>query len=73
MASRMVVVTIDTICGLFKDYCGMVGFPEDAKPLKLMFNPQERKLGILVESEEKMSGGAMEEVKFNIRRVYGVS
>jgi hypothetical protein len=70
--TRMVILTIETICDLFRDYCGMVGFPEDAKPIKLMFNPQERKLGIVVESETKMDK-PMEEIKFDIRRVFGVS
>lgn len=70
--SRLVVISIDSICGLFRDYVGLVGFPQDGKPVKLMLNPQERKLAVVVESDEWTGPQAPEQVKFEIRRVFSV-
>lgn len=73
-SKRMVILPIDTICNLFKDYCGELGFPKDAKPVKFLFKPTEMgKLAIVVESEEFTGPQNPEVVKFDIRRYYGVS
>lgn len=72
MRSRMIIIDIDSIVALLKDYCGQVGFPTDAVPVKFMLNPQEQKLGLVVESEEFRGPQAAEEVKFDLRRVFGV-
>ena len=72
MRSRMIIIDIDSICSLLKDYVGQVGFPADAVPLKFMLNPQERKLGLVVESEEFRGPQAVEEIKFDLRRVFGI-
>jgi hypothetical protein len=69
----MVIASIDDITRLFKDYCGLVGIPQDAVPLKLYLNPQEHKLGILMESNEWVGPQAIEEVKFDIKRIYSVN
>jgi hypothetical protein len=72
MKRRMVILSIDTICNLFKDYVGLVGFPQDGKPVKFMLNPQERKLGLVVESEEWTGPQKPEEIKFDLRRVFSI-
>ena len=73
MKPRMVIIGIDDVCRLFKDYVGQVGFPQDAMPVTFMYNPTNRKVGIRVESESLNGDEGMEEIKFDLRRVYGVS
>jgi hypothetical protein len=68
----MIVIGIDDICRLFQDYIGKVGFPSDAKPVKFLFNPQKRKLGLVVESEEFTGPQQDEDVKFDLKRVFAV-
>ena len=70
--TRLVVIGIDDLTRLFRDYVGLVGFPEDARPVKFMLNSQERKLGLVVESNEFKQFEQMEEIKFDLRRTYGV-
>lgn len=70
---RILITSIDDITRLFKDYVGLVGMPEDAVPLKLFLNPQEQKIGILMESEEWTGPQVPEEVKFDIKRIYAVN
>ncbi len=73
VTTRMVVLPIDTIVALFKDYCGQLGFPKDAMPVKFLCKPTERgKLAIVVESDEFTGNQASEQIKFDIRRFYGV-
>lgn len=70
---RRVVATIDTIVEIVKDYTeGQV--PQDARAVKLMFNPQERKAAVVVESDEfkPEQAGLPIGVKFELRRVYSV-
>jgi len=69
---RMVIISIDDLARMFRDYVGLVGFPVDAKPVKLMMNSKERKLGLVVESDEFTGPQAPEEVKFDLRRFYSV-
>jgi hypothetical protein len=67
---RMVICDIDSICRLLQDYCGKVGFPDDAKPVKFMFNQQERKLAVIVESDEWVGPQNAEMVRFDLQRIY---
>jgi hypothetical protein len=70
---RMIIISIDDICRLFADYAGLVSYPEDGKPIQLKLNPQEQKLGIIVESDSFKGDEGIEELRFDIQRVYGVS
>ena len=72
MKSRLIILGIDDITRILKDYVGLVGFPADAQPIKFMLNPQERKLAIVVESEEFKGPQEPEEIRFDLRRVFGV-
>ncbi len=72
MTTRMVIIPIEVITSLFFDYVGQVGFPDDAVPVKLMLNPQEQKLALVVESESFTGPQTPEQVKFDIRRIYTV-
>ena len=67
----MLVLSIDDICRLFQDYCALTGFPEDAKAEKLMVHGQSKKLGLVVESNDWTQGQPPEEVRFEIKRMYG--
>jgi len=68
----MVICDIDSICRLLKDYCGMVGVPPDAIPIKLLLNPTNHKLGILMESSEWTIPQPPEDVKFVLQSIYSV-
>lgn len=73
MKTRRILLTIDSIVALFKDYLPAEDMPETVVPLKLMINPQEkRKLAILCESLDWKEGLAPLQVKFAIKRFYGV-
>jgi hypothetical protein len=73
MKTRLIIFDIETLTNLFKDYVGQVGFPPDAVPVKLMMNPQERKVALIVESESIPAGEPRkEEVKFDIRRFHPI-
>ncbi len=67
----MIVLSLDDINRLFQDYCGMTGYPEDAYAVKLMVNATSHKLALLVESPSIPSGAAPEEIKFDIKRMWG--
>jgi hypothetical protein len=74
MKSRLVVVTIDSILELMKDYLGPEAIPPDAWPQKLMIKPTEQgKFAIVAASDGWPQGLAPLEVKFEIRRLWGVS
>lgn len=73
MIERDVVVTIESVVALFRDYLGDEQIPADARPTRLMYNKNERnKLGVMVESDEWREGMAPLTVKFDIKRVYTV-
>ena len=73
MKERYVIVTIDTITELFKDYCGPSEIPADAKPVRLMLKPTDKgKIAILMESGEWKENQAPLKVKFDLRRTYAV-
>lgn len=70
---RIIIIGIDDITRLFKDYVGMIGVPDDAMPIKLMLNPQEHRLGILMESDEWVGPQSSETIKFDINRVFTIN
>ena len=70
--TRDLIIDINTIVALFKDYCSEEDVPADAKPLKIRFNHAERKVEVLVESEAWEKDQPPIEVVFDIRRVFGV-
>jgi hypothetical protein len=72
MIRRRVLVDIDSIVNLFKDYLTEDYLPADAMPLKFFINPTEQgKLGILVFSD-RLPVGPPIPVTFQIKRLYGV-
>lgn len=74
MKERYVVVTIDTIAELFKDYCGPEDIPPDAMPTKLLFRPADRgRLAIQMVSDSWAEGLPPLNVSFTIRRIHTVT
>lgn len=73
MKERYLVLTIDTISELFKDYLTEEDLPSDAQPLKLVLNPANKLLGLEMEAPSWAEGLAPLRVAFDIKRVYGTS
>lgn len=70
---RHIILTIDTIAELLKDYMGEEEMPTDAMPIKLLMNTgTPGKLALEFESPTWKAGLPDLNVNFNIRRVYGV-
>jgi hypothetical protein len=70
-ARKTVVTTIDSILEIMKDYT-MGQVPEDAKAIKLMYNPHEKKCAIVAESAEWTEGMLPIGIKFHLTRLYTV-
>lgn len=70
---RMVIVTLDTIAELIKDYVGESNIPADARAYRLLTNPQERgKLAIDLTSLSIPRDAKDMFVNFDIKRVFSV-
>lgn len=73
MRPRYIMLTIDTITELIKDYVGLDELPEDARAVKLMFKQNEQgKLAIEMISDTWQNEQAPINVNFRIKRVYSV-
>lgn len=72
MRERIVITTIDTIMALLKDYAGQaLDLPGDTMITKFRLTP-ERKLELMVESDQWVSNRPAEEIRFDMKRVYSV-
>jgi hypothetical protein len=68
---RFVIVTIDSIYQMLYDYAGeSLGLPEDAKPIK--FRLVQGKLQLMVEADSWEEDQQAEQIKFDMKRVWGV-
>lgn len=72
MEYRQVITTIDSVVELFKDYCGEEDVPVDTRAVKLLLNPGSKKIAILAESDSWGTDLSPLEMKFELRRFYGV-
>jgi len=74
MKHRYIIVTIDTIAELLKDYCGQEDLPATAMPIKLMLKPTDQgKLAILFDSPDWSSDLPPLSVSFRLKRIYAAS
>lgn len=73
MASRKIIVPIDSILELFKSYTSETGdIPMDARPTGLMVKPTEKGMfAIRAVSEDWSAGLPPLQVHFDIRRMFG--
>ena len=70
---RMVILTIDTIGELLKDYVGANNIPTDAVAQRLLINPQDNgKLALELASPNIKADAKPIYVNFDIKRVYSV-
>lgn len=72
MKTRPIMFSIEDLLEILKGYLGEDDLPVDAKPVKLMMNPQEHKIGLVVESPQIKLGATPLNVTFDIRRWFGV-
>ena len=72
MKERFVIVTIDTIVELFKDYCGE-DIPADAMPIRLLVRPEEKgRLAIELVSDSFKPDSPSLVVNFRNKRIHAV-
>lgn len=73
MKSRFVVVTIDTIAEIIRDYVADESdIPADAMPVSMQINPINKKLAITFVSDNWKEQPAPLAVNFDIKRIYAV-
>jgi len=74
LKKRMVILTIDTLGELLKDYIGASNVPTDAVAQRLMINPQENgRLALEIASPNIKRDAKPIYVNFQIKRTYSVS
>lgn len=72
LRTRRVLVTIDTLTDMLKDYLSAEDMPFDAMPIKMMVNPTENgKIAILMTSNDFPADAPNYSVRFDIKKVYG--
>lgn len=72
MKERYVIVTIDTIVNLLKDYCGP-DIPTDTMPHRLLLRPEEKgRLAIELVSDEFKPDSPSLVVHFRNKRIHAV-
>jgi|WetSurMetagenome_2_1015567.scaffolds.fasta_scaffold372312_1 hypothetical protein len=70
---RLVVITVDTLLEVLKDYCGAEGIPDDAQVETLLVNPAEKgKFALNVSSPQFREDMPALNVEFMLKRVYTV-
>lgn len=71
MKTRVVIVTIDTLVEILRDYLGTDEVPTDAKPITLRVNPAEKGKFAIVLEGPSIKADTMSNVHFDLRRVSG--
>lgn len=71
---RMVIITIDTLVELFKDYLGPEQLPTNAQPVAMLINPKEKgKIMIIVDSDDILQDVGPLRIDFHLKRFFGVT
>lgn len=70
MKQRIVILAIDDIARLFKDYVGLSGFPEDAQCDTLLFNNALQKMCLRISSASFPSPQPSEAINFELKRTF---
>lgn len=73
MKARLILIPIDDICELFKDYTHLTGFPEDAQCDTLLFNKAEGKMCLRVTADSLNGQERAEVISFDLQRSHMVS
>ena len=70
---RRIIISIDDILNIFKDYCGAEDIPTDAMPVQLLLKPNELgALAIVAESAGWAEGLPPLSINFRLKRVYAL-
>lgn len=70
MKTRLVILSVDDICNIFKDYAHMTGFPQDAQCDTLLFNKQLNKMCLRITAPSLGVGEPPEEIRFDLKRTH---
>lgn len=71
---RMVIVRLDDLVEMIKDYVGEEHAPVSARYAGIMRNPKYlNKIGIMVVSDDWNGWQGVQELHFDLRRVYGLA
>lgn len=73
MKRRLVIIPIDSILELFKDYAGLIAVPDDAQAEKLLLNEQDRLMALQISAESYPGNQPMEQIRFDLQRTYVVN
>jgi len=73
MKTRRVIIGIDDICRLFRDYARFTGFPEDAVCDTLLFNQAAKRMCLRVSSPSLREHEPPEEIRFDLQRTFMVT
>lgn len=68
MKCRLVIIPIDDLCRLFRDYAGLTGFPQDAVCDTLLFNKALGKMCLRVQSEALAHDEPGEAIDFELKQ-----
>lgn len=70
----MVVVTVDTLVEILKDYLGEENVPKDAQVVRLLVRPSEPgKFAIVVDGDSIKYNAPAVVADFQVKRFYGLS
>ena len=72
MKQRLVIIPIDNVLALLKDYAGLIAVPKDAQVERLLINPQERKKALEISTEDWTGLQVPEEIRFDLQRTFMV-
>jgi ribulose 1,5-bisphosphate carboxylase large subunit-like protein len=70
--TRLVIVTAENLLEMFKDYLTSDVVPADAKVVKIMIHPKDRKLAIVASSGSWTGQQPAVVTDFSLKRVYSV-
>lgn len=68
---RQIILRIDDVVALFRDYLSAEDIPGDIQALKLMVNPATREVAILAQSEAWTSSAPLR-INFTHRRLHAL-
>lgn len=71
--TRIVVIGIDDICRIFRDYANQTGFPEDAVCDTLLFHPANHRMRLRVEAASLSGPQPPEQIRFDLQRTFLVN
>lgn len=73
MKARLVVIGIDDICRLFRDYTRLIDFPEDAQCDTLLFDPASKRMCLRIKADSLNGPQPAENINFQLQRTFRVN